>query len=119
MTKILFRRQSIVGAAAQREIVDGRWASSPVRMLMVELQSGLLPATLAASVDVRAARFVSLPDGTADFCRNIPTVGRWLRCGVSRASRGLRRGVPIVRRRLRSGGSRAGRGLRRVPGVCR
>ena len=76
MTKILFRRQSIVGAAAQREIVDGRWASSPVRMLMVELQSGLLPAALAAGVDIRAARFVPLPDATANFGRNVPTLVR-------------------------------------------
>ena len=75
-TEVLLRRQSIVGAAAQREIVDRGWPSSPMRMLVMELQSGLLPAALAAGIDIRAARFVPLPDATANFGRNVPTLVR-------------------------------------------
>jgi hypothetical protein len=47
-----------------------------MRVLMMELYSGLLAAALAASVDVRAARFVSLPDVAADFSGNVPALIR-------------------------------------------
>ena len=79
-----------------------RWPATSMRMLVMELQSGLLPAALAAGVDIRAARFVPLPDAAADFGGNVPTLVRiaaacWR--GVSRCA--LRRGVPRTCRRLR------------------
>ena len=74
-TEVLLRCQGIVRATAQREIVDGWWASSCMWMLMMELQSGLLPAALAPGVDIRAARLVPLPDAAADFGGNVPTLG--------------------------------------------
>jgi len=100
-TEVLLRCQSIVGAAAQREIAERGWASAPVWMLVMELQSGLLAATLAARVDIGAARLVPLPDGAAHFGPNVPTLVRiafaafWR--GVSRAAGGLRRRRPSRR----------------------
>jgi hypothetical protein len=47
-----------------------------MRVLVMELEPGLLATALAARVDIRAARLVALPDAAAHGGRNVPTVHR-------------------------------------------
>src|SRR6185312_4238370 len=81
----------------------------------MKLEPGLLPAALAAGVDVRAARLVALPDGAANLGRNVAAGVRRLRRGAIPARRGARRWRNLVRgllgpvQRLRSPWARASR----------
>ena len=60
-----------------------------MRVLVMKLEPALLAAALTARVDIRAARFVALPDAAADGGGNVPTLFG-----------GLQRGVPSARRAL-------------------
>jgi hypothetical protein len=100
-TEVLLGGQTIVGTAAQREVVDGRWAFSRMRVQVMELEPGSLPATLAPVVYIHAARLVPLPDAAADFGRDVATVVRCLWRGMMRVGRRPRLGAYP---RLRCGG---------------
>ena len=73
-TEVLFCCQLIVGTAAQREVVDIRWTSPGMRMLVMELEPGLLSTPVTAGIHIRATRFVPLPDTATDFCSDVPTL---------------------------------------------
>ena len=92
-TEVLLRGQIVVGAAAQGEVVDARRAPSRMRVLVVKLEPALLAAALAARIDIRAARFIALPDAAADFGGDVPSLFREFRRGVPSARPSKRRGL--------------------------
>src|SRR5262245_16283174 len=91
-SEVVLRRQRVVRAAAQLEVVDGRWSSAGVGLSMMKLDAGALAAALASRVGVSATALVTLPHRAAHLRRHRSSPrrrGAMLGRSVSRGSRTL------------------------------
>jgi hypothetical protein len=74
--EVLLGRQRVVRPAAQREIVDGSWATAHMGRDMMELQSRLFATALATYISIGATSCVPLPHDAAN-CRRDLLAPRW------------------------------------------